>query len=151
MAQLKIDSRAFTHPKIVKAGNAATGLWIRLAGWVAQYRPDCWRVPGDLVHSYGTSAQARRLVASGLATRIGDEYELDPELLGWCRSDGRAAIPTEQRQRIYERDGHACLRCGATDDLTLDHIHPWSLYGPDTDDNLRTLCRPCNSSKGARV
>ena len=151
MALLKIDSRAFTHPKIVKAGNAATGLWIRLAGWAAQYRADDWRVPGDLVRNYGTASQTRRMVACGLAVRIGAEYELDSELLGWCRSDTRAAIPAEQRQRIYERDGHACLRCGAAEDLTLDHIHPWSLYGPDTDDNLRTLCRSCNSAKGARV
>ncbi len=151
MAQLRIDSRAFTHPKIMKAGNAATGLWVRLAGWAARYTPGDWRVPGYLARDYGTAAQMRRLVTSGLAIRVGDEYELDAELLGWCRSDARAAIPSEQRQRIYDRDGNACLKCGARDDLTLDHIHPWSLYGPDTDENLRTLCRSCNSSKGAKV
>ena len=63
----------------------------------------------------------------------------------------RAAIPAELRAAVFERDGHACVRCGATDDLTLDHIHPWSLGGPDTENNLRVLCRPCNSSKGDRV
>ena len=32
-----------------------------------------------------------------------------------------------------------------------DAIHPYSLGGEDTFDNLQTLCRPCNSRKGARV
>lgn len=151
MASLKIHDRMFTHPKIVMAGNAATGLWVRLASWAAHYQPGNWLVPGELARSYGTPAQIRRMVAARLAVPHPDGYELDDELLTWVRSDSRAAIPAEQRQRIYDRDGNACLKCGVTDDLTLDHIHPWSLYGPDTDDNLRLLCRSCNSSKGARI
>jgi hypothetical protein len=63
----------------------------------------------------------------------------------------RASIPDEVRSFVFERDGHSCLRCGATEGLTLDHIHPWSIGGPDTADNLQVLCRPCNSSKGDRV
>jgi hypothetical protein len=63
----------------------------------------------------------------------------------------RAAIPQGLRDFVFDRDGHACVRCRTTDDLTLDHIHPWSLGGPDTADNLRVLCRSCNSSKGDRV
>jgi hypothetical protein len=63
----------------------------------------------------------------------------------------RAAIPDEVRTFVFNRDGHACVRCGVTDDLTLDHVHPWSLGGPDTADNLRVLCRPCNSRKGDRT
>ena len=151
MANLKIHSQTFTHPKIVMAGNAATGLWVRLSTWAVRYHPGDWRVPGELARSYGTPAQIRRMVAAGLATPVGPEYLLDDELLTWERNDSRATIPAEQRQRIYDRDGNACLRCGATDDLTLDHLRPWSLYGPDTDENLRTLCRSCNSSKGAKV
>jgi hypothetical protein len=151
MATLKIDGRTFTHPKIVMAGNTATGLWVRLAAWAVRYHPGEWSVPSDLVRQYGTTAQTRRMVAAGLATITGDTYRLDDELLDWARDDNRATIPAAQRRRIYDRDGNACLNCGTTDDLTLDHIHPWSLYGPDTDENLRTLCRSCNSSKGAKV
>lgn len=151
MPWLKIDSRAYSHPRILRAGNASVGLWVRLASWAVRYHPGDWTVPGEVVRSYSTPAQLRRMVASGLATPIGDGYALDDEILGWCRDDARASIPAEQRQRIYGRDGNACLICGATEDLTLDHIYPWSLGGPDTDENLRTLCRPCNSSKGAKV
>lgn len=63
----------------------------------------------------------------------------------------RAPIPQEIRDEVYARDGYACVKCGATEDLTLDHIHPWSLGGPDTADNLRVLCRSCNSRKSNRI
>lgn len=63
----------------------------------------------------------------------------------------RRKIPDALRLAIYERDGFACLHCGTTEGLSLDHIHPYSLGGDDTFDNLQTLCRPCNSRKGARV
>ncbi|KOV07480.1 MULTISPECIES: HNH endonuclease [Streptomyces] len=63
----------------------------------------------------------------------------------------RAVIPATVRVQVYARDGHACLHCGSREDLSLDHIHPWSLGGPDTVDNLQTLCRPCNSRKGDQV
>jgi len=63
----------------------------------------------------------------------------------------RPPISPTLRASVYERDGRACLFCGATESLSLDHIHPYSLGGPDTFDNLQTLCRSCNSRKGARV
>lgn len=63
----------------------------------------------------------------------------------------RAPIPQQTRAFVFDRDGHACRRCAATNDLTLDHISPWSTGGPDTPDNLQVLCRPCNSSKGDRA
>lgn len=67
------------------------------------------------------------------------------------RFSGRDPIPRELRDLVFARDNHACLWCGATENLCLDHIYPWSKGGPDTEDNLQTLCRSCNSSKGARV
>lgn len=63
----------------------------------------------------------------------------------------RPPIPSLLRQAVYERDGHQCLRCGATEELTLDHIYPYSMGGADTFENFQTLCRPCNSRKGAKV
>lgn len=63
----------------------------------------------------------------------------------------RAKIPAAIRGAVYARDGFACLHCGAEENLTLDHIHPFSLGGNDEPANLQTLCRSCNSRKGARI
>lgn len=85
---------------------------------------------------------------AGWIDRSGGVWDLmigDPD----CRR--RDTIPDAVRAAVYERDNSTCQDCGATDRLTLDHIYPWSLGGSDTDDNLRVLCRPCNSRKGARV
>lgn len=65
--------------------------------------------------------------------------------------DCRPKIPPATRSAVFKRDGHACQNCGATDDLTLDHIQPWSLGGDDAVENLRVLCRPCNSRRGNRM
>lgn len=62
----------------------------------------------------------------------------------------RAHISNSTRQTVYARDGHRCVVCGTADRLSLDHIIPWSASGSDKPDNLRTLCVPCNSRKGAR-
>ena len=43
-----------------------------------------------------------------------------------------------------------CAYCGATDNLSLDHLIPRLRGGEDASDNLVTACRSCNSSKGAR-
>jgi hypothetical protein len=63
----------------------------------------------------------------------------------------RTGISDALRQFVYERDGYRCGRCGTTADLTLDHVHPWVLGGTNSAENLRTLCRPCNSRKNATV
>lgn len=55
------------------------------------------------------------------------------------------------RDTIYERDGHRCVYCGSTDDLTLDHVMPISRGGGESPANLATCCRSCNSSKRART
>ena len=43
-----------------------------------------------------------------------------------------------------------CSRCYATTDLTADHIIPLHRGGQGVPENVRVLCRSCNSSKGAR-
>lgn len=40
-----------------------------------------------------------------------------------------------------------CSWCGTTADLTVDHIVPLVLGGTNELDNLRVLCRSCNSAR----
>ncbi len=60
-------------------------------------------------------------------------------------------IPAHVRREVWMRDGGRCQHplisggiCGATRHLELDHIHPRSLGGPSTADNLRVVCRGHN-------
>ncbi|MGA4950432.1 HNH endonuclease [Streptomyces lydicamycinicus] len=40
-----------------------------------------------------------------------------------------------------------CSHCGTTHDLTGDHIVPLAQGGTNTLDNVRVLCRSCNSRR----
>lgn len=59
-------------------------------------------------------------------------------------SSGRPAIPVAVRRAVMERDGFACVQCGSTERLSLDHIVRFRDGGPDAEENLRVLCLPCN-------
>lgn len=78
-----------------------------------------------------------------------NQYADDDRLRIHCRCG--PGIPANIRRAVLERDGHRCVRCGATEHLSLDHIHPQLYGGRHTMDNLQVLCRSCNSSKGARI
>lgn len=62
----------------------------------------------------------------------------------------REKIDHSTRRAAYERDQYRCVECGTHIDLTLDHVNPVSLGGASTLENLATMCRSCNSRKGAR-
>ncbi len=57
-------------------------------------------------------------------------------------------IGMKLRLEVYERDGFKCVTCGVQKNLTLDHIKPEILGGASTIENLQTMCKSCNSSKG---
>lgn len=60
-------------------------------------------------------------------------------------------ISREDRLAIYKRDGFACLYCGSTFHLQLDHLHPRSKGGSNHKSNLVTACRACNMAKSNRI
>lgn len=55
------------------------------------------------------------------------------------------------RDRIFKRDGFTCCHCRSIDFLSIDHKIPVFHGGGNEDDNLMTLCTPCNSRKGAKL
>jgi 5-methylcytosine-specific restriction endonuclease McrA len=55
------------------------------------------------------------------------------------------------KRNIFLRDEYTCQYCGVKvleKDATLDHVHPISLGGKNTWENLTTACKPCNWGKG---
>lgn len=65
------------------------------------------------------------------------------ELAIWLRSVGRIVL--------FTKFGGQCAFCSSTDKLCVDHIVPLSRGGTNDEDNLRLLCRTCNSRKGAKL
>ena len=57
-------------------------------------------------------------------------------------------VPAKVLEEVFARDGNACLKCGALESLSLDHIQPLGSGGDNSTNNLQTLCTSCNSSKG---
>lgn len=124
--------------------------------WTSKYQ---WKTVGR--YAAGMFVGERRakratdeLVSRGfwLPTDAPDAYTIAHEGVLWRR--GRVARPPLSaaiRARVYIRDGYACAKCGRDQFLTIDHIHPWVLGGSDDLENLRVLCRSCNSRKGARI
>jgi hypothetical protein len=55
------------------------------------------------------------------------------------------------RNRIFKRDNHQCVYCGAKRDLTLDHVIPKSRGGKNDWFNLVTSCSKCNLKKANRT
>lgn len=162
MAIFLVSHYFHSHGAVTLAGPEAVGLWVCAGSWCALHSPEGF-IPRDMLPVIGgTTDQAHALVRAGLWARAKGGWRMPravPSHPGatpvplWDieRTDYRRRIPVGVQRAVYERDGHRCTKCGATDDLTLDHIFPWSRGGADSIGNLRVLCRPCNSSKGARI
>ncbi len=57
----------------------------------------------------------------------------------------------EIREYVKEKEyQNECIFCGATTNLTLEHLLPQKHHGPNVEKNLIWICKSCNSQKGAR-
>src|SRR3546814_12260853 len=87
----------------------------------------------------------------------------DQALLPWRQRKGAAAEPysppprfqqprrwVDIRQEALERDGNACVLCGSTEALEVDHIHPVFRGGRPDMENLRVLCVVCHRARRRR-
>jgi hypothetical protein len=60
--------------------------------------------------------------------------------------------PGSLRERVLARDSYRCVYCGEwfpEPQLTLDHVEPRMRGGDQSEGNLVTACRPCNTLKGS--
>ena len=56
MTWFKVDDTFYGHPKTLKAGNAAVGLWVKAGAYAAQHLTE-GVVPGVVAQLYGTAPQ----------------------------------------------------------------------------------------------
>jgi len=66
------------------------------------------------------------------------------------RRPDRRTYAEQQRRAQQVQAQPWCFDCGATEDLTAEHINSVGQGGSE-DGPLITLCRPCNSKRGARL
>jgi hypothetical protein len=70
MTWAHLDDSFDSHPKVMKAGNAAAGLFARLIAYSSRLLTD-GAIAGAVMTSYGTKPQIDKLVRVGLAHRAG--------------------------------------------------------------------------------
>lgn len=170
MARIRtIKPEFFTSADIVALSPLARLLYIAL--WCEAdkegrmvWKPKTFKLrylPGD---GCDVEALCEELVAHGLVRLYGEGLAWIPSFTRHqhvnpresasdlpAPEDQKPSLPRKvgksTREAVFERDGYACVRCGATDGLTIDHILPQSCGGPHIPENLRTLCRTCNSAR----
>lgn len=79
MSWFKIDDGFHCHPKVLAAGTAAVGLYVRCGSWAAQQASD-GIVPKQVARMYGTARMIRALIDVGLWHENGHGCESCPQL-----------------------------------------------------------------------
>ncbi len=74
-------------------------------------------------------------------------YDLETHYRRKREKDRWRYVPAQTRRDLWQRDQGACVTCGATNDLTIDHIVPVSYGGTSELNNLQLLCKRCHGQK----
>ena len=104
-----------------------------------------------LLKATAEEGPSRLALGYALATVREVARDLDLTEVRTSPKSRRKQIGRAVTRQVWDRDGWECKRCGGHADLTVDHITPVVAGGTNDLDNLQTMCRPCNSSKGART
>ena len=63
----------------------------------------------------------------------------------------REIIPQDVMDKVWNRDGGRCVKCGNQENLEFDHIIPFSKGGSSTYRNIQILCKKCNIEKSNKI
>lgn len=63
----------------------------------------------------------------------------------------RQPIPQDILDKVWNRDGGKCVKCGSQEKIEFDHIIPFSKGGSNTYRNLQILCEKCNRQKSNSI
>jgi hypothetical protein len=114
-------------------------------------RPGIWSYNGvfHLVDSWLDHDGGRKVFKFKLQAT---EDETGPPGLFQERSEPRRVIPTQVKLEVWKRDRGKCVVCGATDELTFDHIIFYSRGGTSLSaKNIQLLCERHNIAKRDKI
>lgn len=106
---------------------------------------------GRLWESFGTEASNQRIAeAVNCHPQYPGRLTYDPEsdtteYKDRVQNRMDSQVDAALREEILERDGRACVRCGA-EDILVHHIEPVKHGGSNASENLATLCKECHSA-----
>lgn len=107
------------------------------------------------VHEFScASIPAVRKAMVGLA-KLGLIQHDGATLRVLCPTENRTPsvgdVPERLRKELIAEAGFACVACGSSERLCIDHIMPRRRGGTNDRANLQVLCAPCNTSKGSKL
>jgi hypothetical protein len=102
MTWFKIDDDFFFHPKVVAAGNAAIGLFVRCGSWASNHLTD-GHIPHQVIAMFGTATDIDNLIDVGLLEETDTGYWM-PAFLDYNPSADEVKAQkaaTAERQRAH--------------------------------------------------
>lgn len=94
----KVDDNLAFHSKVVLAGNAAMGLWVRAGSWAAQQLTDGF-IPDSIAGVLGTEPQVAKLVKAGLWHEVSGGFQFH----SWEERQPKREQIEAERAAIAER------------------------------------------------
>ena len=107
MPWFRLEDSFYNHPKVNRAGNAATGLWVRCGTYSAQYLTD-GHVPAEVARVFGRTREIVSLLEAHLWEENGDGF-LIPDYLEYNPSKDQVLADraaARERQARRRRDQH---------------------------------------------
>jgi len=140
MAWVRLDSEFVDHPSIIGLSNDAFRLYVGSIAYCARFYPST-EIPRKYVFSVLPAPRGRwwqctkelldanlwRCESTDDAPLTGEWYLVQQDF--WVYEFGRNYEYLAHREKVFSRDSYTCVFCGATEDLTLDHIIPISKGG----------------------
>ncbi len=114
-------------------------------------RPGIWSYNGvfHLVDSWLEHDGRRKVFKFKLQATQGESNSQDNLQ---DHSEPRRVIPTQVKLEVWKRDKGKCVICGATDELTFDHIIPYSKGGTSLSaKNIQLLCERHNIANRDKI
>lgn len=146
----KVDDKLHDHRKSRKAGKAAMGVWVLAGSWSMDNETDGF-IPADVLSRWGTPADARRLISSGLWKEAQHKGEPGWRFHDWSRFQPSAAVTAAKREAEAEaglRGNHRrwhvarkitdpnCEYCYRVPDQVPDGVpDDYPIGGPDSPPN----------------
>ncbi|QDV87397.1 HNH endonuclease [Planctomycetes bacterium TBK1r] len=113
-------------------------------------KPEIITVSDHIAWSYANLARADAALQGGCRSYQRTHHIIRSRLFNGLKNGTMAIRSLYDDERLKMTMPQACCYCGATDNLSIDHLIPRVRGGADDADNLVWTCRKCNSSKQGR-